>query len=213
MLIFVGLNASLFISLYFRGFSYMKREHIDSNLDLATFNRLFAEYQRRFIGFATSYVADMAVAEDIVMDSFIAAWERRESLSAAEFPPYTLTIVKNKCLNHLRSQEVRSRAAGEIYSHGMRVLQTRVATLEACDPQELFSEETQRLVKEALDTLPAQTREIFIRSRFQGQSYKEIALEMDITVKSVEFEVSKALKLLRVALKDYMTIFLFWFWV
>lgn len=190
----------------------MEREQTDISLDLAAFNRLFGEYQHRFIRFAVSYVSDPAVAEDVVMESFAAAWKRRDDLTVSAFPPYTLTIVRNKCLNHLRACGVRSRAAGEIYSHGMRVLQTRIATLEACDPEELFSEETRRLVREALDALPARTREIFVRSRFQGQSYKEIAAEMDTTVKSVEFEVSKAMKLLRVVLKDYLAVFLFWFY-
>ena len=126
------------------------------------------------------------------MESFMAAWEKRDMLSASAFPPYALTIVKNKCLNHLRSQGVRLRAAEDILSHGARMLRTRISTLEACNPEELFSEEARR---------------------FDGKSYKEIAAEMDVTVKSVEFEVSKAMKILRVALKDYLAFFIFWFYI
>lgn len=110
-------------------------------LDLKAFNRLFGEYQQRFIRFAGTYVSDAATAEDIVMESFMAAWEKRDMLSASAFPPYALTIVKNKCLNHLRSQGVRLRAAEDIHSHGARMLRTRISTLEACNPEELFSEE------------------------------------------------------------------------
>lgn len=180
-------------------------------LDLKAFNRLFGEYQQRFIRFAGTYVSDAATAEDIVMESFMAAWEKRDMLSASAFPPYALTIVKNKCLNHLRSQGVRLRAAEDIHSHGARMLRTRISTLEACNPEELFSEEARRLVNETLDRLPEKTRTIFIRSRFDGKSYKEIAAEMGVTVKSVEFEVSKAMKILRVVLKDYLAYFIFWF--
>lgn len=182
-------------------------------LDLKAFNRLFGEYQQRFIRFAGTYVSDAATAEDIVMESFMAAWEKRDMLSASAFPPYALTIVKNKCLNHLRSQGVRLRAAEDILSHGARMLRTRISTLEACNPEELFSEEARRLVNETLDRLPEKTRTIFIRSRFDGKSYKEIAAEMGVTVKSVEFEVSKAMKILRVALKDYLAFFIFWFYI
>ncbi len=82
-----------------------------SVLDIGAFNRLFREYQRRFIRFAATYVSDVAAAEDIVMESFTAAWEKRSILTVTTFPPYTLTIVKNKCLNHLRALDVRSRAA------------------------------------------------------------------------------------------------------
>ena len=104
-------------------------------LDLKAFNRLFGEYQQRFIRFAGTYVSDAATAEDIVMESFMAAWEKRDMLSASAFPPYALTIVKNKCLNHLRSQGVRLRAAEDIHSHGARMLRTRISTLEACNPE------------------------------------------------------------------------------
>ncbi|WP_317194938.1 RNA polymerase sigma-70 factor [Alistipes montrealensis] len=182
-------------------------------LDLTAFNRLFKEYQMRFIRFAAGYTLNLGAAEDIVMESFVAAWERREMLTEASFPPYTLTIVKNKCLNYLRGQEVRTRAAENIHTHDTRVLHTRIATLQACDPEELFSEEARRLVERALESLPARTREIFTRSRFHDQSYKEIAAEMDTTVKSVEFEVSKATKMLRIALKDYLAILAFWFYI
>lgn len=193
----------------------MKLDNPQSNavLDLAAFNRLFKEYQMRFIRFAVSYTLDQAAAEDIVMESFVAAWERREMLTEAAFPPYALTIVKNKCLNYLRGQEVRTRAAENIHSHGTRILHTRIATLQACDPEELFSDEARDLVERTLATLPTRTREIFVRSRFRDQSYKEIAAEMETTVKSVEFEVSKATKLLRIALKDYLALLAFWFYI
>lgn len=176
-------------------------------LDLAAFDRLFGEYRPRFIRFAVSYVTDAAVAEDLVMESFMAAWERRALLSEKSFPPYVLVIVRNKCLNHLRSRQVRLRAEEDLNSHRARLLELRVSTLEACEPAQLFSDEARRLVDETLARLPERTREIFQRSRFRGESYKEIAASMGTTVKSVEFEVSKAMKTLRVSLRDYLPLF------
>lgn len=176
-------------------------------LDLAAFDRLFGEYRPRFIRFAVSYVTDAAVAEDLVMESFMAAWERRALLSEKSFPPYVLVIVRNKCLNHLRSRQVRLRAEEDLNSHRARLLELRVSTLEACEPAQLFSDEARRLVDETLARLPERTREIFQRSRFRGESYKEIAASMGTTVKSVEFEVSKAMKSLRVSLRDYLPLF------
>lgn len=176
-------------------------------LDLAAFDRLFGEYRPRFIRFAVSYVTDAAVAEDLVMESFMAAWERRALLSEKSFPPYVLVIVRNKCLNYLRSRQVRLRAEEDLNSHRARLLELRVSTLEACEPAQLFSDEARRLVDETLARLPERTREIFQRSRFRGESYKEIAASMGTTVKSVEFEVSKAMKSLRVSLRDYLPLF------
>lgn len=186
-------------------------DRADEVLDMAAFDRLFGEYRPRFLRFAAGYVADPADAEDIVMESFAAAWRHRDTLTTETFPPYTLTIVKNKCLNRLRGQSRRLRAAEKLHTHHMQVLRTRIATLEACNPEELFSKEARRIVDQTLAQMPERTREIFIRSRFRGQSYKEIADEMGITVKSVEFEISKAMKRLRIALKDYLAFFVFWF--
>ena len=173
-------------------------------LDLAAFDRLFGEYRPRFIRFAASYVTDAAVAEDIVMESFMAAWERRALLSERSLPPYVLVIVRNKCLNHLRARQVRLRAEEHLHSHGARMLELRISPPEGCEPAQLFSDEVRRLVKETLDRLPDRTREVFVRSRFRGESYKEIAAALGTTVKSVEFEISKAMRSLRVSLKDYL---------
>ncbi len=177
-----------------------------SEIDLKVFNELFQEYRQRFIKFAVSYTSDMSVAEDVVMESFTAAWENRRNLTREKFPAYILTAVKNKCLNHLRARCIRIRAAEDIHSLNYRLLSTRIATLSACDPEEVFSEETRNILNRTIKGMPRRTRDIFIRSRFDGRSYKEIAAEYDITVKSVEFEISKAMKILRAALRDYLPV-------
>ena len=82
-------------------------------------------------------------------------------------------------------------------------------TLEACNPEKLFTDELQSLVDKALETLPEQTRDIFVRSRYNNQSHKEIAVALGISTKTVEFHITKALKVLRVALKDYFPLLAF----
>ena len=172
--------------------------------DLTLFNQLFAKYKDRFIYFAYTYLRDEEAAKDIVVDSFIYYWENRESIKRGDnIPSYILKVVKNKCLNYLRAQNTREKVEKAINEHSTRVLQVQISTLEACDPQHIFSEEAQQLVREALNSMKPQTREIFIRSRDMDQTYKEIADEMNISVKVVEFHVSKALQILRLYLKDY----------
>ena len=88
----------------------------------------------------------------------------------------------------------------------------RLSALEACNPNEIFLEEIQEIIHHTMSTLSKQTYQIFMLSRFEHKSNKEIAEVMRITVKNVEYHISKALKVLRIALKDYLPLFYFFFY-
>ncbi|WP_455584585.1 RNA polymerase sigma-70 factor [Bacteroides sp.] len=180
--------------------------------DLITFNQLFNEYKGRFIRFSQTYVRDIAVAEDIVIDSLVYYWENRQRLDEnTNIPAYVLTVIKHKCLNYLQQQQLHKDIEQSIQSHAEWELSTRIATLEACNPDELFNAEAMEIVNRTLARLPSRTREIFIMSRMQNMSHKEIAAKLDITTKGVEFHIGKALKELRISLKDYLPVFLYLF--
>ena len=89
-----------------------------------------------------------------------------------------------------------------------RVRKLKITTLEACNPEELFSSEAQQLVDKALDSLPEKTRTIFIMSRYENKKHKEIAEHFNLSTKSIEFHISKALDVLRKELKDYLPLFI-----
>lgn len=177
---------------------------MEYSTDLKAFNQLFADYQGRFIRFANMYVRDMAVAEDFTIEALMQYWENRNTLKAdSNVPAYILTIIKNKCINYLQHIQVREDASEHLKNHAEWELNTRISTLEACDPEELFTAEAQEIVNKTLATLPEQTRRIFIMSRVANKTRKEIAEEMNMTSKGVEYHIAKALSALRVNLKDY----------
>lgn len=120
-----------------------------------------------------------------------------------------LTIIKNKSLNYLEHEQVRMRAEEAINTHKQRELDLRIATLEACEPESIFNTEIQRIVYKTLEQLPEQSRHIFILSRYHNAPNKKIAEQLGISIKSVEFHITKALKLLRLELKDYLISLLF----
>ena len=178
--------------------------------EIKAFNKLFSDYHSLFIRFANTYIQDTVVSEDIAVEGIMYYWENRASLTSdSNIPAYILEVIKHKCLNYLRHLRVREDAELQILSHSQRVNNLKIATLEACDPQEIFSSEAQRLVDEALDLLPEKTRQIFIMSRYENKTYTEIAESFSLSVKSVEFHISKALKVLRENLKDYLGSFIF----
>ncbi|GHS93035.1 DNA-directed RNA polymerase sigma-70 factor [Bacteroidia bacterium] len=166
--------------------------------DLEIFNSLFTDYRNGFILFANSYVRDMAIAEDFVNDSMIYYWENRFSISSdSNLPAYILTTIKHKCLNYLQHLQTHTDVTEKLRAHAQWELSTRISTLEACDPQELFAEEIQSIVHETLRKLPQKTREIFLMSKELNFSYKEIAEQQGMTVKGVEFHMSNAMKALK----------------
>ena len=163
----------------------------------AEFGRLFATWRARFEAIACRYVRSAAVAEDLVSDSFMSFWENRGRIPAdANLQAYILIIVRNKCLEQ------------EVYELRRRVLAADIRSLQAFNPEEIFSAEVAAIVRQSLDRLPELTREVFVARRFEELSYKEIAEKYGITVRRVEFELEKAVKQLRVALKDYLPVLL-----
>ncbi|MGM9779837.1 MAG: RNA polymerase sigma-70 factor [Prevotella sp.] len=183
-------------------------EHTDQH----RFSQLYTMYNRRFIHFAKTYVDDEMMAEDIVADSMMYFWENRHKVDAqSNVPAYVLTVIKHKCLDHLRQMRVREDYESYVKTEEFYKQNVRITTLEACNPERIFSRELQELVNKTLMTLPPQTREIFIRSRYRDQSHKEIAEALGLSTKSVEFHITKALKVMRVTLKDYLPLFLFGF--
>lgn len=172
------------------------------------FSRLYEEYKWRLVRFAQGYVTVNEIAEDIVNDSFMYYWENRQSIADQNLSSYLLTVVKHKCINYLKHLALEEQGRERFHSLEQWELQLKISSLEACDPERLLSVEIQALVRKALGSMPAQTRDILIRSRYGLQSNKEIALQLGISVKAVEYHISKALKILRLFLKDYFPVWL-----
>lgn len=172
---------------------------------ITDFTRFFNSNQERFIHFAYSYLRDRAEAEDVVMESMIALWENREKWDdKSNLKAILLTIIKNKSLNILAHQQTRLRVEDDLISHRQRELDLRISTLQECNPSTIFDSEIQHIVNKALDKLPEQSRNIFILSRYQNTPNKDIAEQFGLSIKSVEFHITKVLKVLRVELKDYL---------
>lgn len=164
---------------------------------------VFTKRQKQFIQFAYSYVRDWAEAEDIVMNAFTSVWERRIHLEGHEnLAALLLIAIKHRSLNHIQHLEVRMRAEQLIGNAQQKEIALRIATLEACDPEKIFSDEIQQLVQEAIGKLPESSRAIFVLSRMENLSNKEIAQKMQLSVKTVEYHITRSLKELKSSLKD-----------
>ena len=158
-----------------------------------------------------SYVHDDMVAEDIVAESLVKYWRLVSAGENEITEALLLTILKNKALNYLRHKAIHDAAIENLEEIKNRELSIRISTLEACDPKEIFSDEVNRIIHKTLKNLPEQTHRIFEMSRFENKTVKEIADETNLTIKGVEYHITKALKALRINLKDYLPLFYFLF--
>ncbi len=167
------------------------------------FKQIFNDHYAGLLMFANSYVHDNFLAENIVQDAFVTLWEKRKYLNLeSNLKAFLVTVIKNKAINILEKERNRARIDSNILK--LREANHELDALYSLNPEELFSAEIMDILNKALDSLPEQTRKIFIFSRYKGMSNKTIAANLDITEKGVEYHLSRALKFLRIKLADYL---------
>ncbi len=149
------------------------------------FGELFRNSRTLFIRIANSYVHNMAVAEDITNDSFIRLWEKREEIFTENYQSYAFRTIINKCLDYLKSQQIRTSAKQDMYDIISRMQKYEIISLKGCDPDSIFASEVEAIFRETIDRMPKLTREIFIASRFDDKTYNEIAQDYRLTVRQV----------------------------
>ena len=186
-------------------------KHIEKEKHL-TFNVIYNTYYRRSFFFVKSYVRDDLVAEDIVSDAMIALWQNIDYSKSDSIPSFLLTILKNKALDYLKHKKMEQKVMTSMSNWEKQELNIQIEALEACNPSDIFSEEIKNIVEKTLDSLPNKTKQIFQMSRMEEKTNKQIASELDLSEKAVEYHISRALKVLHVALKDYLPLFYFFFY-
>lgn len=166
------------------------------------FEILFKEHFTGLCYFAQKYLGDVDSSKEVVHAVFVKIWENRSEFDFEKpAKSYLFTSVYNRSMNVLRDKK-------KFYSSDDdEALSATIETGEYTDTMELSELEGQ--IKMAIQKLPEKCREIFELNRFEGKKYGEIAEELNISVKTVEGQMSKALKVLRTELKDYIYLFLF----
>jgi RNA polymerase sigma-70 factor (ECF subfamily) len=170
------------------------------NDDKEAFKELFMKSFAPLCVYAQRFIDDKNSCEDIVQDVFYKLWKDRKTLEIKNSTRnFLITGVKNSCIDYLRRKEVES-----------NYLQHHIAPSGEEQQDELFDlAELEDALSKALFKLPENIRQVFEMNRFQGTTYQEIAVRNQLSVKTVESYMTKALKILRVELKDYLPLFLF----
>ena len=157
--------------------------------DKLAFKHLFETYFTPLCRFMHVYISDKAVVEELALDIFVYVWENRTTLQIQlSFKAYLFQAARNRCLNVLR-QKKKTISLDEVDKD--------VADVEEMS---LENDELYRLIQEAVFALPEKCKEVFELSRNENLSNKEIAERLNISVKTVEAQITKALK----RIKDFL---------
>ncbi len=165
----------------------------------AAFQTLFRDYYPPLCVYAKRLTGDADGAREVVQDLFVRLYEGREELPAlGSLKSYLYAAVRNACLNQLKQAQTR-------HQHHQRLLY-QAPTGE--DTDALVQLELEEKIWRAVQDLPEQCRKIFRMNRFEDKKNRQIAEELGISVRTVETQISKALRLLRGALSDFLPLLL-----
>ncbi|GKG75544.1 MULTISPECIES: RNA polymerase sigma-70 factor [Parabacteroides] len=166
------------------------------------FDKIYVLYYSRMFRFAKEYVLFDEDAENIVQDVFLLLWEKREVLDIQiSLVSYLFALVKNKSLDYLRHKVIADEYKQE--------LSAKLTALELLNYSFTSDEEIEQILMTAINKLPERCRQVFLKSRIEGKRNREIANELNLTVSTVENQMTIALRKLRVELKDYLPLLLF----
>jgi len=167
--------------------------------DESAFEQVFKTHFKSLHAYAFSIIKDAEEAEEAVQKVFFKIWDRSDKLHiTGSVAAYLYRAVHNECLNYLKHLKVRAH-------HQMHVaysMKNRNALYQESAP----SRELEKEIRDALNDLPEQCRTVFQLSRFESLKYWEIADRLGISVKTVENQMGKALRILRVRLVDFLPV-------
>ena len=147
---------------------------------------------------AFKFVVDSTAAEEVVQETFLTIWEKRQTLQIhSSAYGYLAKAVQNRCINYLKSSYNRTHELGDLPESAQPTINTTEETLNAW--------ELEQLLAQAIQALPQNCRIIFNLSRQAGLTYEEIAIELGVSKETVKSQIKIALKKLRDFLKEHWT--------
>ena len=168
-------------------------------LDKEILEQLYYAYSPRLINYAGKVLQDKGMADDLVQDSFVRFWERYKGKDSDFWPAILYTMTRNRCLDHLKHLSVKHRVInGEVSFSNLEKLTIEDFVGNASPTEDmLIMNELNKELTRIIGTLPDKCREVFRMSRLEGMRNDEIASSLGISVKAVEKNITKALKVLR----------------
>ena len=169
--------------------------------DNGAYEIVFREYYRPMAAYAFRFLNNLPEAENIVQEVFLRLWQkRREIMITSSLQNYLFRSVKNQCINHIEHEKIKTGYQDMVINHETNRVEYNEFFLE-------FG--LKKKIETAIAALPEKRQEIFRLAREDGLKYREIADRLEISVKTVETQMTLALKQLRESLREYKNLVMF----
>ncbi len=165
--------------------------------DPESFSDIFSAYYKDLVFFAYSFTQELPGAEDIVQDTFVKLWEDHEKLNVTfSLKSILLKTIQNKCIDWHRHKKI-------VNNHSIYIINNS-PLYEYDTDNYILRSELERRIEKAIINLPEKLKEAFEMNRFEGLKYQEIASKLNVSIRTVEVRISKALDMLRKSLIDVL---------
>ncbi|MFV0590568.1 MAG: RNA polymerase sigma factor [Draconibacterium sp.] len=174
--------------------------------DDSSLEALFDYYYPRLYNFSKSFLKIEDRIDDVLQEVFVKIWQNRKKINSADsFNSFVFTITRNLLLNELRAYISNEKMKDEIRKKSTAQEYSSIAQIEYADLKEK--------VDTIIETLPERQKQIFILSRIEGLSHKEIAEKLNIKTKTVEYHIAKSISYLKGRLKELGVLSVLYFYL
>ncbi len=176
----------------------------------AVFTGIYVRYFPKLLRFARFYVLTEADSENIIQDIFADIWTNMQLFDGVRnMDAYLFTLVKNRCIDYLRNQVAKNEKEQDLQGIAGKEIEFKLFSLQQVDETLLSVDDVENLLNDAIGKLPDRCREIFVLSRMEGLKNREIANRLQISVSTVENQMTIAIRKLKYELRDYLPVLLF----
>ncbi|MCF0072941.1 RNA polymerase sigma-70 factor [Dyadobacter sp. CY261] len=159
------------------------------NNDPQAFEDIYRRYWKRLHDFACTKTHDADTAGEIVQELFVTLWERRDSLHIKNLQTYLFTAVRNRVIDHFKEKAF-----------------TALDSVDSASEPEypIFLDELEQAMEQAVGQLPEKTRRVFVLSRLEGNTVRQISSLLGMPERTVEYHITQALRKLKTLLKEFI---------
>lgn len=172
--------------------------------DSNAFESVFRFWYEPLVHFAEEYISDLESARNIVQNIFMKLWEKHALVDPdSNLKSYLYMATRNACLSHLRHIKVENSYFEKAIKNN-EDLQLNYEALEELKMEQIDFSNLEKLIQDTIDSLPERCREVFLMSRYEEMKNKEIAEKLNISIKAVEANITRAITKLRENTREYL---------